>query len=96
MDGALALLLLFPGAGIPKLGVRELLVTLPFVLGMVVPVVFRREYPVAAFVAVIVDGALQVLLMRRPSGPTWPSWSCSTRWPPAGRGGYRCAGWPSA
>jgi signal transduction histidine kinase len=68
VDGGLALLLLFPGGGIPKLGVRELLVTLPFALGMVVPLVFRREYPVAAFVAVIVDGALQVLLMRRPIG----------------------------
>ena len=68
VDGALALLLIFPGWGIPKLGVRELLVTLPFVLGMVIPVVFRREYPVGAFAAVIAVGALQVLLMRRPVG----------------------------
>jgi len=68
VDGTLALLLIFPGGGVPKLGVRELLVTLPFVLGMVIPVVFRREYPVGAFAAVIAGGALQVLLMRRPVG----------------------------
>ena len=68
MDGALALLLIYPGAGIPKLGIVRLLVTLPFVLGMAVPVVFRRAYPVAAFAAVIAVGALQVLLLRRPAG----------------------------
>ena len=61
MDGALALLLIYPGGG-------RLLVTLPFTLGMVVPVVFRRTYPVAAFAAVIAVGALQVLLLRRPIG----------------------------
>ncbi len=68
VDGALALLLIFPGGGIPKHTARELLVTLPFVLGMVVPVVFRREYPVGAFAAVIAVGALQVFVMRRPTG----------------------------
>jgi len=61
VDGALALLLVYPGGG-------RLLVTLPFTLGMVVPVVFRRKYPVAAFAAVIAVGALQVLLLRRPTG----------------------------
>ena len=68
VDGGLALLLIFPGGGIPKLGVRDLLVTLPFALGMVVPVVFRRQYPVGAFAAVIAVGALQVPLLRRPIG----------------------------
>jgi signal transduction histidine kinase len=68
VDGALALLLIFPGGSIPKLGVRELLIAAPFVLGMVVPVVFRREYPVGAFAAVIAVGALEVLLLRRPTG----------------------------
>jgi len=68
VDGALALLLIFPGGGIPRHSVRELLVTLPFVLGMVVPVVFRREHPVGAFAAVIAVGGLQVLVMRRPTG----------------------------
>ena len=47
---------------------RELLVALPFALAMVVPLVFRREYPVGAFAAVIAAGALQVLLLRRPIG----------------------------
>ena len=65
VDGALALLLIYPGGG-------RLLITLPFTLGMVVPVIFRRMYPVAAFAAVIAAGALQVLLLRRPIGPTWP------------------------
>jgi signal transduction histidine kinase len=68
VDGALALLLIFPGAGIPKLGLVRLLVTLPFVLGMAVPVAFRRAYPVQAFAVVIAIGALQVLLLRRPAG----------------------------
>jgi signal transduction histidine kinase len=68
VDGALALLLVYPGAGIPKLGIGKLLVTLPFVLGMAIPVVFRRAYPMGAFVVVVVNGALQVLLMRRPVG----------------------------
>jgi signal transduction histidine kinase len=68
VDGALALLLIYPGAGIPKLGILRLLAFLPFVLGMAVPVVFRRTYPVAAFTAVIAVGALQVLLLRRPAG----------------------------
>ena len=61
VDGALALLLIYPGGG-------RLLVALPYTLGMVVPVVFRRKYPVAAFAAVIATGALQVLLLRRPIG----------------------------
>ncbi len=68
VDGGLALLLIFPGGGIPKSGAQELLVTLPFALGMVVPVVFRRQYPVGAFAAVIAVGALQVPLLRRPIG----------------------------
>ena len=46
----------------------RLLVALPFTLGMVVPIVFRRTYPAAAFAAVIAVGALQVLLLRRPIG----------------------------
>jgi signal transduction histidine kinase len=68
VDGALALLLIFPGAGIPKLGIVRLLLTLPFVAGMAVPVVFRRAYPVEAFTVVIAVGALQVLLLLRPAG----------------------------
>ncbi|HEX5301940.1 MAG TPA: histidine kinase [Streptosporangiaceae bacterium] len=67
-DGALALLLVFPGGSIPKLGILRTLAILPFVLGMAVPVVFRRAYPVEAFAVVIAVGALQVLLLRRPAG----------------------------
>ena len=37
VDGALALLLIYPGGG-------RLLVALPFTLGMVVPIVFRRTF----------------------------------------------------
>jgi signal transduction histidine kinase len=68
VDGALALLLVFPGGSIPKLGILRTLAILPFVLGMAVPVVFRRAYPVEAFAVVIAVGALQVLLLRRPAG----------------------------
>jgi len=68
VDGALALLLVLPGGSIPKLGILRTLAILPFVLGMAVPVVFRRAYPVAAFAVVIAIGALQVLLLRRPAG----------------------------
>jgi signal transduction histidine kinase len=68
VDGALALLLIYPGAGIPKLGIVKTLLILPFVLGMAIPVVFRRAYPVEAFTAVIAVGALQVVLLRRPAG----------------------------
>jgi signal transduction histidine kinase len=68
VDGALALLLVFPGGSIPKLGILRTLAILPFILGMAVPVVFRRAYPVQAFAVVIAIGALQVLLLRRPAG----------------------------
>jgi signal transduction histidine kinase len=68
VDGALALLLVFPGGSIPKLGILRTLAILPFILGMAVPVVFRRAYPVEAFAVVIAVGALQVLLLRRPAG----------------------------
>ena len=64
VDGALALLLLLLtalGTGTHKLGAQALL-NIPFILGMVGPVVFRREHPVGAFTAVIIVGALQVLL----------------------------------
>jgi signal transduction histidine kinase len=68
VDGAMALLLIYPGAGIPKLGILRTLVILPVVLAMAVPVVFRRAYPVQAFAVVIAVGALQVLLLHRPAG----------------------------
>ena len=64
VDGALALLLTALAAlsaGTHEFGARALL-NIPLTLGMVGPVVFRREHPVGAFTAVIIVGALQVLL----------------------------------
>ena len=66
VDGALALLLTALAAlsaGTHELGAQALL-NIPLTLGMVGPVVFRREHPVGAFTAVIIVGALQVLLGR--------------------------------
>lgn len=37
VDGALALLLIYPGAGIPKLGIAKMLVIMPFVVAAVLP-----------------------------------------------------------
>jgi signal transduction histidine kinase len=66
VDGTLALLLIATGTGIPKLGAPDWLRIL-LILGMVVPVVFRRAHPVGAFAAVVVDGAVQVLVLNRPT-----------------------------
>jgi signal transduction histidine kinase len=41
---------------------------LPVIAGMVVPVVFRRRYPVQAFVVAATAGAVQVLSFNRPLG----------------------------
>ena len=65
MDGALALLLTalaaFSAWQSHERGAQALL-NIPLTLCMVGPVVFRREHPVGAFTAVIIVGALQVLL----------------------------------
>jgi signal transduction histidine kinase len=66
VDGALALLLTALAAlsaGTHELDAQALL-NIPLTLGMVGPVVFRREHPVGAFTAVIIVGAVQVLLGR--------------------------------
>jgi signal transduction histidine kinase len=67
VDGALALLLLGLGVSAPTLTTREL-VNAPFILGLAVPVVFRRERPALAFAFVIAAGAAQVLILPRPIG----------------------------
>jgi signal transduction histidine kinase len=67
VDSGLALLLLVSGINVTQPHLAYL-VTGPLAVGMIVPVVFRRAYPTAAFAAVIVDGALQVLIARRPMG----------------------------
>jgi signal transduction histidine kinase len=66
VDGALALLLILTGTGIPKLGASGWLRIL-LILAMVVPLVFRRAHPVGAFAAVVVAGAVQVLVLNRPT-----------------------------
>jgi signal transduction histidine kinase len=66
VDGALALLLILTGTGIPKLGAPGWLRIL-LILAMVVPLVFRRAHPVGAFAAVVVAGAVQVLVLNRPT-----------------------------
>jgi signal transduction histidine kinase len=44
------------------------LVSRLFVVAMVVPIVVRRKYPVGAFVAILIVGAAEVLLLPRPVG----------------------------
>jgi signal transduction histidine kinase len=66
VDGALALLLILTGTGLPKIEAQGLLRIL-LILSMVVPLVFRRKHPVGAFAAVVVTGAVQVLALDRPT-----------------------------
>jgi signal transduction histidine kinase len=68
VDGGLALLLVMLGSGSPWWRQWTGVFYVPLVACLVVPVVFRRRYPVAAFVTVIAAGAVQVLLSRRPNG----------------------------
>ena len=95
VDGALALLLAALGIGIYKLDAQTLL-TIPLVLGMVGPVVFRREHPVGSLHPGHhrrrAAGAVRRAGQLRPLCPG----SCCTRWPPTGPGGHRCWAWPSA
>jgi signal transduction histidine kinase len=68
VDSVLALLVAV--LGLSAFGVR--LVPLPvgllFIVALSAPVAVRRRYPVGAFVAVIIVGGLEVLLMPRPLG----------------------------
>jgi signal transduction histidine kinase len=65
VDGVLALVLLSFG-GIPAgTGVR-LAVSLPIAVGLALPVVVRRKYPVGAFAVAAAVGAVQVVALRRP------------------------------
>jgi signal transduction histidine kinase len=68
VDGMLALPLLVLGAGVPTVMTVNLAVRVPFILGSVAPVVFRRQHPGWAFAAIIAVGGLQVLLLPRPIG----------------------------
>jgi signal transduction histidine kinase len=68
VDGLLALVVMMGGLA---LGVRDVahygpVAALIFV-GLVVPIVFRRRYPVGAFATVIAAGALEVALLPHPA-----------------------------
>jgi signal transduction histidine kinase len=68
VDGVLALLVLVAGSSFfPKSWIQDPLVLLVMV-GLAVPVVFRRRYPVGAFAAVIAIGIAQLVVTRAPSG----------------------------
>jgi signal transduction histidine kinase len=67
VDSALALVLALIGIG-SAFGTTHRLLTIPFTLLLIVPVVFRRQIPVAAFALAVTAGALQVLTNVGPSG----------------------------
>ena len=54
--------------GLPVAIVTRMPVLLPIIAGLVLPVVFRRRYPVQAFAVAVVAGALQVLTDTPPIG----------------------------
>jgi signal transduction histidine kinase len=65
VDGGLAAVLAF--LGIASSAAMGRLISVPLVIALAVPVVFRRAYPVAAFAAAIAAGALQVLINSKPN-----------------------------
>jgi signal transduction histidine kinase len=67
VDGVLALVLALLGTA-AAIGTTHRLLAIPFTLILIVPVVFRRKNPVAAFAAAVMVGALQVLTDVGPSG----------------------------
>src|SRR5215831_9711227 len=48
-------------------GIPLAVIVIPLALALAVPVIFRRSHPVAAFVAAVVIGGIQVLLNIRPN-----------------------------
>jgi signal transduction histidine kinase len=54
--------------GVASIGFGDPWLLLPIVAAMVIPVVFRRRYPVQAFAVAVTAGAFQVLAYRRPVG----------------------------
>jgi len=65
VDGVLAFALGFSGV-VEALSLHRYLL-IPITLALTVPVVFRRKHPVGAFAAVIVVGAVQVIVGLRPA-----------------------------
>jgi signal transduction histidine kinase len=68
VDSMLAMLLAMLGLSVLGLGRVPLPTGLTFIVALCAPVAVRRRYPVGAFVAVIVVGGLEVLLLPRPFG----------------------------
>jgi signal transduction histidine kinase len=66
VDSMLALLV--AALGLSAFGVRRVPAGLLLIVALSAPVAVRRRYPVGAFVAVIIAGGLEVLLMPRPAG----------------------------
>jgi signal transduction histidine kinase len=54
--------------GLPSAFLARMWVLLPIIAGLVVPIVFRRRYPVQAFAIAVVAGAFQVLTGTAPVG----------------------------
>lgn len=65
VDGGLAAVLAFLGSASSVAHGRA--IAIPLALALVVPVMFRRAYPAAAFAAAIAIGGLQVLINVRPT-----------------------------
>ena len=68
VDSMLALLVAALGLSVLGVGRVPLPTGVAFIAALCAPVAVRRRYPVGAFVAVIVVGGLEVLLMPRPFG----------------------------
>ena len=65
VDSVLAAALLFGGVGATF--AKGMFLGIPLGLGLVVPVVFRRKHPVAAYYTAVAAGGLQVALDARPA-----------------------------
>jgi hypothetical protein len=65
VDGVLAAALLLGGVG-PAFA-KGMFIGIPLALGLAVPVIFRRKYPVGAYATAVVAGGIQVALGIRPA-----------------------------
>jgi len=68
VDGLLALLLALLGVGSLTRGGDAALTQLPFMIAMIIAVVFRRRNPAAAFAVAVAAGAGQVAVSHAPTG----------------------------
>jgi signal transduction histidine kinase len=66
VDGLLALLVLGFGLSVYGTWARQPAL-IPVIVALAVPIVFRRQYPVAAFAVAVTAGAVQVVAFRGPS-----------------------------